>query len=157
MNAKDLKDITSELTLLYVEDDEKLRTETAKLFGHLFKSVATAENGKLGLEKLGESEFDLVITDINMPVMDGVTFSKNIRETNQKQPIIITSAHDESGYLLELINIGIDRFILKPLEMSQMIAALFTVCSNISNEKLIVKYKQEIEESNTKLKRVMTN
>jgi YesN/AraC family two-component response regulator len=152
MDAKALKDITSELTLLYIEDDDNLRTETAKLFGHLFKTVETAENGKIGLDKLNHCDFDLVITDINMPLMDGVTLSRKIRQSNQKQTIIVTSAHDESNYLLELINIGIDRFILKPLDMKKMIYTLFSVCTNISNEKLIQKYKQEIEATNMRLK-----
>ena len=147
MDAKALKEVTSELSLLYIEDDDNLRKETAKLFGHLFKTVETAENGKIGLDKLSRTYFDLVITDINMPIMDGVTLSKKIRENNHKQTIIVTSAHDESNYLLELINIGIDRFILKPLDMNTMTSALLSVCTNIRNEKLIQKYKQEIEAS----------
>jgi len=151
MDAKALKEITSELSLLYVEDDVNLREETAKLFSHLFKSIQTAENGQVALEKFHTNTYDLIVTDINMPVMDGVEFSRNVRETNPQQALIITSAHDESNYLLELIDIGIDKFILKPLDMHKFLSTLAYVCTNISNQKLIKKYKEELETSNKKL------
>lgn len=151
MEAKVLKDITSELTLLYVEDDDILRKETSKLFSHLFKSIQTAANGKIALEKYQTTPFDLIVTDINMPMMNGVEFSRNIREIRPDQAIIITSAHDESNYLLELIDIGIDKFIVKPLNIQKFLQALSYVCSNITNEKLVKKYKEELEVSNLKL------
>jgi len=151
MDAKALKEITSELTVLYVEDDTDLRVETAKLFTHLFKSTDTAENGKVALEMTKEKKYDLIVTDINMPIMDGVTLSKELKEIDPTQTIIITSAHDESSYLLDLIDIGIDKFILKPLDMQKFLSALTSVCSNILNEKLIIKYKKEIEASNLHL------
>jgi len=151
MDAKALKEITSELTLLYVEDDEILREETAKLFSHLFKKTQTAENGKEALDILEEEDFDLLVSDINMPIMDGVTLCKEVHRTNPDQPIVITSAHDESKYLLELIDIGVDKFILKPLDMPKFLSVLSQVCSNIQNEKLIQKYKHELEESNQRL------
>ena len=150
MDAKALKEITSELSLLYVEDDEILREETTKLFSHLFKRTQTAENGKKALEML-ENEFDLIVSDINMPVMDGVAFCKEVHRINPDQAIIITSAHDESNYLLELIDIGVDKFILKPLEMPKFLAVLSHVCINIQNEKLVKRYKHELEESNQRL------
>jgi len=152
MDAKSLKEITSELSLLYVEDNTDLRNETGKLFGHLFNTVDTAYNGKDALEKLLTRGYDLVITDINMPVMDGVELTKHIRENNVTQPIIVTSAHDESSYLLELIELGIDKFILKPLDIQKVIPALSFVCSKIVNEKLVIQYKQELEASNIQLK-----
>jgi len=151
MDAKALKEITSQLNLLYVEDDENLRQETAKLFGHLFKSVSLAKNGKEGLRMFAQGSYDLIVTDINMPVMNGVDFCRNIRENDSKTTIIITSAHDESSYLLELIDIGIDKFILKPLDMQKLTSTLLTTCTNIVNAQLVLKYKQEIEATNLKL------
>jgi len=154
MDAKALKEITSDISLLYVEDDEDLRLQTSKLFGHLFKEVEVAANGKIGLEKIQNKDFDLVITDINMPVMNGIKLCKNIHEYDKNIPIIITSAHDESTHLLELIDIGIDKFILKPLDMQKMIKTLSIVCININNKKLVKKYKLEKEESCGKVKEI---
>lgn len=151
MDAKELKEITVELDLLYVEDDHDLREETFKLFSHLFKTTVSAENGKQALEELEKNSYDLIITDINMPVMDGLTLSKNVKSLYPTQSIVITSAHDESSYLLELIDVGIDKFILKPLDMQKLLHVLADVCSHIRNDKLIKKYKQEIETSNRKL------
>ena len=152
MDAKELKEITFGLSLLYVEDDENLRNETLKLFSHLFKTTVCAENGKEALVQLEKNSYDLIITDINMPIMDGITLSKKVKELHPTQAIIITSAHDESTYLLELIDIGIDKFILKPLDMHQLLLVLSEVCSHIQNEMLVKIYKQEIESSNKKLK-----
>ncbi|PHR55441.1 MAG: hypothetical protein COA44_10320 [Arcobacter sp.] len=151
MDAKELKEITSQLSLLYVEDDHDLRAETLKLFSHLFKTTQSAVNGKLALEILEQNTYDLIITDINMPIMDGVTLSKKIKERFPTQSIIITSAHDQSSYLLELIDLGIDKFILKPFDMQKLLRTLTDVCTHIQNEKLIKKYKLEIETSNRKL------
>ena len=152
MDAKALKEITSQLSILYVEDDINLREQTSKLFGHLFKEVKTAENGQIALDILKEQSFDLIITDINMPVMNGIELCKEIHKTDNEISIIITSAHDESNYLLELIDIGINKFILKPLDMHKMIKTLTSTCRNIINKKLVDKYKLEIEAAHFKVK-----
>jgi len=151
MDAKELKELTSELSLLYVEDDDDLRYETYKLFSHLFKTTEAVENGQVAFEAFENNTYDLIITDLNMPIMDGVTLSKKIKEILPTQSIVITSAHDESSYLLELIDIGIDKFILKPLDMQKMLKTLSEVCTHIQNKKLIKRYKKEIEVSNKKL------
>jgi len=148
MDAKALREITSELRLLYVEDDTALRNETAKLFTHLFQNIDTAENGQEALDKLENSSFDLIVTDINMPVMNGVTLCKEIRKILPTQAIVITSAHDDAEYLLELINIGIDKFIVKPLDMQKFLGTLGSACTLVHNAKLITKYKKDIEASN---------
>ena len=120
-------------------------------FSHLFHTTQSAENGKVALEFLQKNKYDLIITDINMPIMDGVTLSKKVKALYPTQSIIITSAHDESSYLLELIDIGIDKFILKPLNMYNLLHILTEVCTHIQNAKLIKKYKKEIELSNIEL------
>lgn len=152
MNVRSLKEITTELSLLYVEDDKDLRDDTSNLFSHLFSTVETAENGQVALNKLKTNDYDLIITDIDMPLLDGVALTRNIREQDTNQAIIITSAHNESHYLLELIELGIDKFILKPLDIQQLISTLFHVCSNIRNKKLINMYKKELESTNLQLK-----
>lgn len=154
--------MSKDLRLLYVEDDENLRVETSKLFSHLFDHISTAEDGAEGLKKFQEETFDIVITDINMPNMNGVEMVQAIKEIAPSQPIVITSAHDESHYLLPLIDAGVDKYILKPISMQNMLTVLGTVCSNIQNEKLVQAYRHELEvknealiKNNEKLKKII--
>ena len=153
MNPKELQEISKHLRLLYVEDDDNLREETSKLFSHLFNKIEIAEDGEIGLAKYKAGNFDLIISDINMPNMNGVEMVKKIREINPDEPIIITSAHDEASYLLPLIDAGIDKYILKPINMQSMMSVLATVCKNIKNARLVEEYKEELELKNDELTR----
>ncbi|MDH5465255.1 MAG: response regulator, partial [Thiovulaceae bacterium] len=129
-NIKDLFELTKELSLLYVEDDKVLQEEMANVFKDLFKKVYTADDGVKGLElyqnfhEKNGHHFDLVITDINMPHMNGIELCENITGINQDQVIIVVSAHNESEYLFKLINLGITYFILKPVNMDKLINIL---------------------------------
>ena len=151
MTPKELKEISQELRLLYVEDDTNLREETRKLFEHLFKEVDTAEDGAIGLEKFKNSTYDIIVTDINMPNMNGVDMVKAIKAIDAQQAIIITSAHDDSQYLLPLIDAGVDKYILKPINMQNLMSVLGSVCSHIQNEKLLNAYRKELEAKNEEL------
>ena len=151
MTPKELQEISKELCLLYVEDDTNLREETRKLFEHLFKEVDTAEDGAIGLEKFKNKQYDIIVTDINMPNMNGVDMVKAIKAIDANQPIIITSAHDDSQYLLPLIDAGVDKYILKPINMQNLMSVLGSVCSHIQNDQLLDAYRKELEEKNEKL------
>jgi len=100
--------------VLYVEDDYALRTSTYELLDMVFDNIEFAENGEVGLEKFKNGDFHLVITDINMPIMNGIEMIKGIKTINDSSSIVVTSAHDDSSYLLDLIHLGVDNFILKP-------------------------------------------
>ena len=81
------------------------------------------------MDKYREGSYDIVITDINMPVMSGVKLSREIKASNKKQVIIVISAHDEAKYLLDLINMGVDNFVLKPLDIGQFLGVLHKAIS----------------------------
>ena len=72
INIVKLKKYASACSVLYVEDDEVIRTATASFLGRFFSDIVLAEDGEIGLEKYKEREFDIVITDINMPNMNGI-------------------------------------------------------------------------------------
>ncbi|MCK4874283.1 MAG: response regulator, partial [Sulfurimonas sp.] len=97
-SIKTLKDIAQDFSVLYVEDDERLRESTSIIFKDLFKEVIIAGDGLAGLSLYKEhrdkteSYFDIVISDIQMPNMDGIALSKEILKINKKQKIIIVSA-----------------------------------------------------------------
>ena len=123
------------MNILYVEDDDKVRQTILDLLSAIFPSVTTAKNGEEGLEAFINGQFELVISDINMPKMNGIEMVRRIKELNEDQNIIMISGHNESEYLLELIHLGISRFIIKPLQTDEFLTVLLKVTANIFNAK----------------------
>ncbi len=135
MDYKTLFLKTKDLSLLLVEDYEPLRTDMEELFRDLFKEVVVAENGKEALElyEKFDKKFDIIITDIQMPIMNGIELCQEILSVNPNQQIIVLSAYTESEYLLKLINLGIAQFITKPIEYSELTDTLSRVIRKIKN------------------------
>ena len=108
MDSKGLKFLIStckELDVLYVEDDYEVRSQISKMLSIYFKSVTQAVNGKDGLEKFNNSKFDVIFTDINMSVMDGISMIKDIRKKDIKIPIVIFSAYDNTEYFCKQLSV----------------------------------------------------
>ena len=118
-NIANLKNIT----VLYVEDEADLRNVTSQILKNFTKQQFLAENGKEGLDifKEKEKEIDLVITDINMPIMNGLEMIKEIKKINLNIPIIVATAFSNKEYLLEAIDIGVDKYVLKPIDVSKLL------------------------------------
>jgi len=140
VDFKTLYSKTKGLSLLLVEDYEPLRSDMAEILEDLFKTVVVATNG---LEALGiydkykathDKTFDIVMSDIEMPLMNGVELSEILRERHEPQQIIILSAHTDSEYLLKLINLGIAQFINKPMQHERLLDTLFYVAEKIDHE-----------------------
>ncbi|MDD2829539.1 MAG: response regulator [Sulfuricurvum sp.] len=141
----ELKLITSELRVLYVEDEAMIRDGLLASLKQLFKEVDAAENGSEGLKLYNTNHYDLIITDISMPTMDGITMIDQIKEVNSEAPIIVTSAQNDADRLLTLINLGVDRFLTKPINKINLINALYSVCSAIDNRRKIKAYQEDLE------------
>lgn len=143
------------MSVLYVEDEALIRDNNKLFFDTIFSDVQTASNGAEGLKLYEKKVFDIVITDIIMPEMNGVMMVRKIKELNPKQSIIITSASEESKNLLELINLGVAQFLLKPIKTEQIILILNEVVTNIYNQRkvdeLTVHLKQELLHQTTLL------
>ncbi len=151
--VKELHKYSHELNVLYVEDDETLRKETETFLKMLFKSVDTAEDGSVGLEKFNNKCYDLIISDVNMPKMNGIEMSKKIREINLEQKIVIISAHDESHILIDLIQVGANGFILKPMHMDELITALYPVCRDAYTQIVNLELIEELNNKNALLQK----
>ena len=145
INMKSLKEQTSELNVLYVEDNIKLQEEVSTYLRKIFKMVITSNDGVEGLEKYPTSEFDLVITDINMPKMSGLTMCTKIKEINPNQKILIVSAATDVEDFATSILIGVDGYIIKPIEFNQLKNLLYKITSNINNQKLLNQYHEDLE------------
>ncbi len=139
------------LTVLYVEDDKAIRDQMAETLQDFFQEVIVAEDGQEGLEKFSaykekfHSYPDIVITDIRMPRLTGIEMSKKILFLNPEQIIIIHSAHNESELLLDLINMGVSHFLLKPLQPQQLYKTLHKASKKHYYEKMESGYKKELE------------
>ena len=133
INLNDLVDLTSKLHILYAEDDLILRENTVALLHDLFSEIDEANNGVEALEIYTNhpNDYDIVITDLNMPHMNGMELIKNIQLINPKQPIIVVSAHNETEYFLESIRNNVSGYILKPIDFDQLIETLYKVSSAV--------------------------
>ena len=110
------------ITILYCEDELDLRNVTYDILSQYTKKVIVAEDGEEGLKLFEEfeDEIDLVITDINMPIMNGLDMVKRIKQINDNTPIIVATAFSNSEYLLNSIELGIDKYILKPINIRKL-------------------------------------
>lgn len=141
----ELKKITETLSVLYVEDDKESREQLGDILKILFLTLTIAKNGLEGWNIYQNKEFDLVITDINMPIMNGIELSKKIKSLNPMQKVIIISADGNGDHLLSAIRIGVDNFILKPVEMDQFNDVIHKVATNIHNQNIQKFYREELE------------
>ncbi len=121
------------LNVLYVEDEPVLREEITTFLKRRVKHVIVAENGKIGLEKFATHPVDFIITDLKMPVLDGIEMSREIRKTNSNIPIIITTALSDVELMQMSIELGINRYILKPIEGEALNQALLGVCQKLQS------------------------
>ena len=118
-NISNLKNIK----ILYVEDEKSLRDITLNILEGFTKHQYVATNGNEGLElfKTYQNDIDLIITDVNMPQMNGLEMIRRIKEINPTIPIIVATAFSNTEYLLEAIDIGVDKYVLKPVDMKKLL------------------------------------
>ncbi len=147
-NLQDVIRLGSKLEILYVEDDKALLEETTTILKKIFKSVDTAQSGTEGLMKFTQKSYDFIITDIEMPDLNGLAMSQKIKEINPEIPIVIISAYSNSSYLIEAINIGINYYVLKPILLPQLLSTLNSVIDVIENRRIALEcHNREVEES----------
>ncbi|PIF03723.1 MAG: hypothetical protein CSA86_04900 [Arcobacter sp.] len=113
------------LRVLYVEDEIVLRDITSSSLESIITKLVVADNGQDGLDKFHKEEFDLVITDLSMPIMDGITMIREIRKVNSIIPIIVTTAFGSQNKEVEkLKNIGMSDYIMKPVDIMKLLQAI---------------------------------
>ncbi|MEP1033543.1 response regulator transcription factor [Ekhidna sp.] len=113
-------------TLLLVDDHQIIRDGIRFYFegDEEFVIKDEAENGLEALELLKENEYDIVLTDINMPVMDGVEFMKSLRENYPDQKILVLSMYNEAGYINKMIALGANGYVLKKSDKNELVDAI---------------------------------
>src|SRR5512133_1229040 len=141
------------ITLLYVEDDPEARKEFIEIIRirHPALRLLVAENGKEGLKSFKLNKPEIVITDINMPVMDGIAMAAKIRAMSPAAEIIVLTAYSDTNYLLQAIEIGISDFILKPINVELVINILDKRIDSIWSDRLITHQNELIVQLNQEL------
>ncbi len=142
----ELKEQCKDMVVLYVEDELEIQAMVADILNSIFKTVIVASNGQDGLEKFNNnSSIDIIITDISMPIKDGLSMSKEIRKLNEEIPIVVTSAYNDTKYFIDMITMGIDGYMIKPLEYSQFQHTLFKSTQKIILKKQNDEYHNKLE------------
>ena len=122
------------LTVLYVEDDEYIRETFYTVFSKLFKEVILSFDGEDGLEKYKtlnkQKQFDMIISDINMPRLSGLEMLHEIRKLDADIPFIFTTAYTDSNYLLDAINSGVTHYAVKPVDVKKLILLIQDICTS---------------------------
>ena len=147
IDIKEILRFTKNLKILYIEDNKETRESTLVFLEELFDDIAVATDGLEGLEYFKNvKDIDMIITDINMPNMNGLEMSRKIKEEKPNLPIFIFSAHNEVHFLIEAIEIGIEGFIFKPIEINQFLNTLYKTIKMIKIIKENIEYKNSLEE-----------
>ncbi len=152
-NKYDNLELYKTLNILFVEDDEVISEVYEELFSLIFKKIYKAKNGKEGLEVFQNNNIDMVLTDYNMPVCNGLEMSKKIREEDPSIPIILVTAFEELEVLREALEINITNFLKKPFDADKIFDVFNkTVKMIIADRCLMEEQKNEILYNNYQAK-----
>lgn len=139
-----------ELIILVVEDEIKTRESLINVLSERFSKVIGAQNGDEGLKKFKKFKPDLVITDIAMPIMDGLDMAREIKEISDDVPIVVLSAYSEKERLLRSIDIGIDKYLIKPVDIEKLFKVLDYLIGEKIEANMLVKISEEYQFNKTK-------
>ena len=130
------------LSILLVEDEPEVRFELKRFLQRYSSNVITANNGEEGLALFKKHTPDIVISDIKMPKMNGIDMAKAIKKLEPSQTIIFTTAHSDNSYFLEAIEMQVDGYILKPVDLGLLKKKI-----NDLNKNIVLKREKRLYES----------
>lgn len=141
MNAD--KNLLKKLTLLYVEDDDVIRNELSDLLANFFSKVIVGKDGKDGFRNYLENkdQIDIILTDINIPVINGIELIKKIRDLDEKIPVIFATAHSDVEFLADAIKLRAQEYIVKPIDIRNLISLMNNI-ANVLYQESQLKQKQ---------------
>ena len=155
------KEILKTISVLYVEDEDDVRGFTAKLLSSLLKKIYVAQDGQEGLQIFEEhkDDIDLVVTDINMPKLDGLSMCEAIKNIHNEIPLVITSAHNDTNFLKRAIEIGVTTYAMKPIDLYQLVESIIKAMEPIILKKKLIELnlslESKIEQEVSKIKSIL--
>ena len=128
-----------DISLLFVEDEIEARDMLTRMLGMNYPGLKlhVAENGVEGLELFQELRPEIVMTDINMPLMNGIAMSRQIKKIDPDATIVAVTAHSDTSYLLSAIEIGIDHYVLKPVNYEELFGVIDKIVERIMLKRLV--------------------
>ncbi len=127
------------LSILYVEDEEGIRKKMSDSLRYYAKEVFEAPNGKVGLKIYKEKKPDIIFTDILMPQMTGIELVSEIRKEDSKIPIVMVTAHTDKEYLLSAVELHLEQYIVKPINLKDLKDSLEKCVEVISSNHAVLK------------------
>ncbi len=128
------------LKILYAEDEDGIRKNMVKTLKYYAKDVFEAANGEEAFCLYKKNKPDIILSDIHMPIIDGIEFIKKVRQTDKITPVIMITAHTDKKYLLEAVELHMEKYLIKPINTK----TLFNVLEKCINS-LDIKYVSKLE------------
>ncbi|OCL86875.1 Response regulator MprA [Aliarcobacter thereius] len=126
------------LTILYAEDEEGIRKNIADSLSYYVKEVIEASNGEEAFKLYEIKKPDIILSDIHMPILNGIDFVKKVRQNNRNIPIIMITAFTDKKYLLEAVELHMEKYIVKPIELDELLDSLEKCLVNLDINNIIL-------------------
>jgi len=146
MQLIEIEEETQRLKLLYVEDNPEARSSTLLILEQFFDTIEVGIDGQDGYEKFQKGTFDLIMTDINMPRLNGIEMIRLIRKENAAVPILVLSAYNEQNFFIDGIKAGIEGYLLKPIDIDQFMDIMTRVIYRMRLRRENEDYKKNLEQ-----------
>jgi len=127
-------EILKSLSILYVEDEPLIRKNALEFLSRYCSYVYEAQDGEEGFQVYQEENIDIIITDIKMPKLNGLDFVSKIRQEDKTTPVIITTAHSDTEYLLKAVELQLVKYLIKPITSDNLKEALSMACDTLQND-----------------------
>ncbi len=122
-------------TVLYIEDDEGVRSINSRFLNRMFDELYEAKDGQEGYEMYQKYHPDIILTDIKMPRLDGISLAKKIRKNDNTTKIIISTAFSDKNYLMDSIELNLEKYIVKPLTSRNLMPVLSKTVEKLEMER----------------------
>jgi len=129
-----------EKRVLYIEDERDVLRNISELLTPFFQTIHTASSAEEGYRIFQKEKIDVVLVDIELPGMNGITFIKKVRERHLHLPVVVISAYTTTDYLLESIELHLDKYIVKPLTSRKIRQLLERLDSDFATEEVCLLY-----------------
>ena len=151
------KNMCKNISILMVDDQVELTKYYKDVAGRFFESVDIVNSGQEALERLKQNHYDIIYTDLNMPIMNGIELITKVKKTNPKQTFIVISASDETDQLMELLSLNISGFIVKPFTIDKFLHVSMEQVSIILQSRLLEEHSHKLNKEIVKIKREKEN
>lgn len=118
------KELLKDLRILYVEDEDDVRRNAVEYLKRIVKEVLEAKDGKEAIKIWHDEKPDIIISDINMPRLNGLDMARYIRSKDRDVQIIIATAHTDTEYLMNAIELNLVKYLVKPITKEKLLGAL---------------------------------